>query len=283
MKSNALYDQLEKDFVLPGMTDDWTQSMGSLSDLVTPQFKARSIGLVCDFAQHVITVRTAVFPSEKVMANVLDEGIEEAMLFCHHAATWDLRRAPEVFTPIDRNLLEGFKTKKISIYVLHVPLDHYGKYSTSVTLAQSLGIVPEKAFAPYFGGTCGVIGSGKIKSTLELKKTLEGIVGHSAALYEYGDPTIANGKIACIAGGGNSVGFLKEIASEGVNTLVTGISAVNAHSQAAHNFARENLINILGGTHYSTEAGACRALCEYFEVLGLPSRYVDDDPVFEDM
>ena len=49
MKSIRLYQQLEKDFIKPGLTDDWFQYMGSVADFLTDNFKQRSMGLVCDF------------------------------------------------------------------------------------------------------------------------------------------------------------------------------------------------------------------------------------------
>ena len=79
------------------------------------------------------------------------------------------------------------------------------------------------------------------------------------------------------------VEFLEAIAQEGVNTFVTGITAKNSHSQKAHEFAESHGINILGGTHYSTEQFACIAMCDYFNKLGLPAQFIKDKPVMEDL
>jgi hypothetical protein len=76
---------------------------------------------------------------------------------------------------------------------------------------------------------------------------------------------------------------LQELADKGVSTFVTGVTADNDYARAAHKFAKEKRINILGGTHYSSEAFACRAMCQYFEAVGLPSRFVADEPCLEDM
>jgi hypothetical protein len=51
----------------------------------------------------------------------------------------------------------------------------------------------------------------------------------------------------------------------------------------SHKFAEDNRINILGGTHYPTEKYACKAICEYFMRLGLPSEFIEDKPVLEDL
>lgn len=86
-----------------------------------------------------------------------------------------------------------------------------------------------------------------------------------------------------MAGGGNSAESLEEIVKEGVNTFVTGITIRNVHSEKAHAYARQNGINILGGTHYSTEKPACQAICDYFVKLGIPSKFIEDIPVFKDL
>lgn len=86
-----------------------------------------------------------------------------------------------------------------------------------------------------------------------------------------------------MAGGGNVPEVIQGIANEGVNTLVTGMTIKMGSSQKAYDVAREKGINILEGTHYSTEKPACRAMCEYFEKLGLPAGFIDDVPVLENL
>ncbi len=283
MEAEALYARLEQDFVTPAMGPEyWADYMPAIKDLLTDQFKRRSIGLVCDHAAKVGQVRTAVFPSRPVMEGMLDEGLTDAVLFLHHPAVWDIRK-PDVFCQMDRDLLEKFKSRRISIYVLHVPLDSYGKYSTSSTLAEALGISIEKPFSPYGGGLCGVIGKTDLRTGKELQALYNGAVGHRTSLYPYGSPEIAGGKLAVVAGGGNQVDVLEDLVGEGINTFVTGVTVDNDHSKAAHEFAREKRINLLGGTHYSSEAFACQAMCRYFEGLGLPSKFVADEPLLEDL
>jgi putative NIF3 family GTP cyclohydrolase 1 type 2 len=283
MEAPKLYSQLEKDFIKPGLTDGWTQYMGSVADFLTENFKQRSMGLVCDFTKEINKVYTAVFPSNKVMQEILDKDEKNILLFVHHPSIWDIRKAPEVFQQMDRRLLTEFKKKKIAIYNLHVPLDNFGEYSTSVSLAKALDIKIDKAFALYFGSLSGVFGKTKIALVGEQKSEYEKILGHEARLYNYGENKITNQRVAIIAGGGNEAQLLKEILDENINLFITGISAKNKHSAEAHKFAEENKINILGGTHYSTEKFACMAICDYFKKLGLPSEFVEDESVLEDL
>lgn len=283
MKAAELYKQLEKDFITPKLTDEWAEHMDSVADFLSGNFKKRSMGLVCGFAEEINKVYTAVFPSKEVMRQILDDGAQDAMLFVHHPSIWDIRKAPEVFQQMDKKLLQQFKERKISIYNLHVPLDNYGKYSTSAALAKALGIKHEKPFAPYFGGLCGVFGKADSATVQDLRKKFREAAGHQVSLYPYGDKKIKGKTVAVVAGGGNDVKILEEIAKSGVNTFVTGITAKNDHSRKAHEFAEKHKINILGGTHYTTETFACIGMVEYFNKMGLPCRFIGDKPVMEDM
>ena len=282
MKATQLYKQLEKDFITPKMSDEWAQYMDSVADFLSENFRKKSMGLVCDFATEINKVYTAVFPSRDVMQRILDDGTLDAMLFVHHPLTWDIRKAPEVFQQMDRELLQQFKNRRISIYNLHVPLDNFGKYSTSVTLAKALGISPEKPFAPYFGALAGVFGKINLATVQDLKNKFQETVGHEVSLYNYGENKIKRGTVAVVAGGGLDE-TINEIAQNKVNVLITGITAKNDHSKKAHEFAEKHRINILGGTHYSTERFACISMVDYFKKIGFPSEFIEGEPVLEDM
>lgn len=282
MKAQELYDQLEKDFIAPELSDDWASHMDSVADFITDNFKQRSMGLVCDFATEITKIFTAVFPSDAVLQKILDAGAENAMLFVHHPAIWDIRKAPEIFQQMNPELLTKFREKNIAIYNLHVPLDNFGEYSTSGTLAKALGVEITKSFAPYFGGMAGVFGKTDCKTVSELKQKFAKAVGHDVKLYLYGEDEIVGGNVAVVAGGGLDV-IDAELLAEDVTVMVTGITARSAHTEMHHKFAEEHKINILGGTHYSTETFACIAMVDYFKKLGLPAEFVPDEPTMEDM
>lgn len=158
-----------------------------------------------------------------------------------------------------------FKQRNISVYNLHHPLDNLNKigdlneYSTSKTLADRLSVPTERLFAESSGGKFGVIGSyqGNLDS---LKSDFSSQVDHKVSVYNYGDPRIPENEIAVIAGGGNQKQFLEEMVKNNIYTFVTGVSVKNEVSAEAHQFAQEKGINILGGTHYSTEKFACQDL-----------------------
>jgi putative NIF3 family GTP cyclohydrolase 1 type 2 len=217
------------------------------------------------------------------MESILDEGLHDGMLFLHHPSTWDLRRAPDIFTLMDRGLLSRFRERHISIFAYHVPLDNFGSYSTGVTLAQALGLSDLEPFSPYGGGLAGVLGELRDSDVGDLKFRLEAAVGHQCRLYQYGDSIIRSGQVGVVAGGGLALDVLRDLAEFDINVLVTGVSVHNDFSAEAHLFAQEHSISVLGGTHYSTESFACKAMVKYFRQFGLPSAFVEGEPLFEDL
>lgn len=283
MQARILYEQLETDFIRPNMEDSWADRMESVGEFMTDNFKKRSMGVVSSNTEEIKKIYTAVFPSEDVLKNLIDRKENEVLLFLHHPMVWDIRRSPWVFQQMNPYLIRKLKERNISIYCLHTPLDNFGEYSTSYSLASALDVNFEKTFIEYQGAECGVIGNTDVKTVVELNKKFKNAIGHDTRLYPYGTAEIKKGMVAIVAGGGNSIEVLKEVADAGINTFVTGITASNDYSRKVHDFAKEKKINLLGGTHYSTEKFACMKMCGYFEKLGIPAEFIEDKPVLEDM
>jgi putative NIF3 family GTP cyclohydrolase 1 type 2 len=282
MRAIELYNHLERDFISNGLSDDWARFMGEVENYLSINFKVRSMGLVCDFADEINKVYTAVFPTEEIMQQIIDDGITDAMLFLHHPSIWDITRV-KPFYQMNKPLLEKFKQNRISIYNLHVPLDNFSEYSTSKTLADALDIEIEKPFKEYCGSLSGVIGKTKCKTVEELHSKFSEVLGHDTELYLYGDNHIGNGKVAIVAGGGNNKDTVYEMLENNVNILITGISVNNESYSEVHELEQKSCINVLGGTHYSTEKFACQRMCDYFEKLGITSTFIEGKPVYEDM
>jgi putative NIF3 family GTP cyclohydrolase 1 type 2 len=187
------------------------------------------------------------------------------------------------FYDMNTELLKKLREKHVSIYNFHFPLDNFSLYSTSKTLADALGITVEKPFAECNTAMCGVIGTTDCKDIYELNDHYSRVVGHETKLYKYGKDTIINGKVGVCAGGGNAPFVINELIENGISVLITGLSVNNMYSSEAHNLEKKHNINLLGGTHYSSEKFACIAMCGYFNKFGLPSEFINDVPCFEDL
>ena len=280
MKAKKLYKQLDFDFELDSCKDDWAAM--DYNEFISENFKNRYMGILLDNSVEIDSIYTAVFPSNKVLNQILELNKENILLFTHHAMTWDIRNTP-VFQNIDRELLLKLKHKKISIYTLHVPLDKNGEYGTTSNLAKALEITPEVEFYEYFGVRVGVIGRTGLNTPEELANKLSAVVGHKTKLWKYGSDNITEQKVALVAGGGNNLEGIEEIIELGINTYVTGITAHNEFSKEVHDLEKKHEVNLIGGTHYSTEKFACISMCNYFEGLGLNCEFIEDNPVLEDV
>jgi putative NIF3 family GTP cyclohydrolase 1 type 2 len=215
---------------------------------------------------------------------IIDDNVTDAMLFLHHPITWDLSKDPnQAFYPITNELLQKLKERRVSLFNFHLPLDNYSEYATTKTLADALDIKIEKPYCKIDGAVCGIIGKTDCQDIYELNAKFSQVVGHKTKLYQYGEAEIKDGKVSLCAGGGNDINVVKELINEGLNVHIVGISVESAYSAEAHKLEREHQINLLGGTHYSSEKFACIAMCRYFEKLGIPSEFIEDSPCFEDL
>ncbi len=155
------------------------------------------------------------------------------------------------------------------------------RYDASDDKLEDIEII--KPFADYCGTLAGVIGKTKCNTVNELKNKFSEAVGHNTKLYQYGGNEIQDNIVAVCAGGGNQTFVIEELIENNIKTLVTGITLKSDLSEAAHELLKNNRINLIGGTHYSTEKFACMAMCKYFSKLGLSAEFIEDEPCFEDM
>ena len=280
MNAKDLYKRVDTDFELDHCKDDWAHM--DFNEYISDNFKKRYMGLLLDNTEEINSVYTAVFPSDLVINKIIENKKKDILLVTHHPMIWDIRK-PSIFQDINPNLLPKLKQQKISIYTMHVPLDKGGKFSTSTNLAKALDITIEGEFYEYFGVKVGVYGKTDLNKPEQLAGRLKSVVGHKTKLWKYGSDEIFNRKVAVVGGGGNNIEGIEEIIELGINTYVTGVTVLNDFSKEVHEFEKEKGINLIGGTHYSTEKFACIALCKYFEKLGLDCEFIEDQPVLEDI
>ena len=284
MQTKELYQKMEKDFKLSEIKDDWSH-INFDSEFVTENFRIKFMGVLLDNIEEIQKVYTAVFPSEKVLEEILNRGEKNVLLFTHHPVDWKITLGKSPFVNYNRDTLQKLKKSKISIYALHTPLDRNGEYSTSKNFSKALDLIQVDEFAEYFGFLSGVIGKTDCENIFELAEKFEKTVGHKVKIYNYGNSEIKNKKVAVVGGGGCDADILSELVKLKINTLVTGVTFHNNYepSVQAHEIAKENGINMIGGTHYSTEKFAFIKMLEYFKKQNLPSEFLEDEPDMEDL
>jgi len=283
MEAKRIYQRLMTDFIRDGITDmEWAARMPGLSAYLTSDFKQSGMGVMCDFTNRVERVFTTVFLSDKVMETVLAANVENAMIFSHHPTNWSIAHHGGNYAATERYIAQ-LRERHISVFVLHHPLDHYSKYSTGKTLADALGIGNAQPNFLYCGIMCGVVGMTEYGDVHALHKHMSNVIGHKTSVYAYGQSDLRGEKIAICPGGGNVSFVVEEMRQNNIHTLITGVTLVNDYSKEVHTLEKRNGINVLGGTHYSTEKYAPMAMCGYFRDFGLPAEFIADIPDLYDL
>lgn len=285
MNANELYQKLDCDFELGKCDDDWSGL--DLKEHLTDNFKKRQMGLVLDNTDEIEKVYTAVFPSDLVLKTILDKGEENVLLFTHHPMVWDTKAEGFPFLNIPKELLAKLQERGVSLYTLHVPLDKNGDYSTSVNFAKEIGVSYDEDFAKYFGIWAGVVGKTKSETFEDLAEKVKAAVGHEIQVIKNNPNTdLRDQKIAVVGGGGNDLDIMGELLEKGITTYVSGIVSPFSEYPPAIEFerlAKENKINLIGATHYSTEKFACIQMTQYFKKQGLKAEFIEDTPDMGDI
>lgn len=242
------------------------------------------IGIQYDNAQEIKAVYISTFADLEVIENLIEWGVEDAMLFTHHplpqreGPSYGSKEIPEI-------LLLKMKAQRISLFSYHIPLDRNGVYSPGNNLARVMEITPYEEFYEQNQVLMGVLCQSNMKSAEQVKDRLERLVEHPCQLYDYGDLQLQDGKIAIMAGGASNKNIYQYLKEKGINTFVTGITNSKKAQwiQEIHQKAKEYQINLIGGTHYSTEKFACMAMVDFFQGLGISAEFIETKPDLFDL
>jgi len=276
----ALDEEFEVDKI---KEEEW--GLFDLGDFVTESFKSTRKGLVLDFASEVERVYTAVFPSERVLDQILMTDATDALLFTHHPMIWETPVKGHPFRNIPIKYVEEMKKRRISYYAIHLPLDRVGPYSTGMSMAKAFGIEPVKEFAEFNDIMVGVIGKTECDTIHELVTKVKDTVGHDVKFWNYGNKQIPDQKVATVGGGGNYPQIAEELGELGIRAYITGVTMkVSSYEPSLifHDICKDNEINVIAATHYSTEKLACIAVQKFIDGLGIPSEFIEDEPSFGD-
>ncbi len=284
MKAKELYEKIDKDFEIEKYKDDW--SFVEFNEFINPDFKKRYVGLMLDNSDNIEKVYTSTIPDTIVLDRILARNETDILLFSHHAMGYDPTLEGFPFYNIPANYLKQLKEKRISFYVLHIPLDKNGPYSTSVNLAKALQLRVDGEFCEYLGTKVGVICETDFTKLADFALHVKKVIGHEIKVRQYGDEIIKNRKVAVAAGGGCIDFVARELFALGINTYLTGLTKPMTSFEPGmefHRIAKKNKINVVGATHYSTEKFACIAIVDYFTKLGMEAEFIEGTPCMEDL
>src|SRR3990167_777629 len=109
----------------------------------------------------VTKIYLAVFLSSEILDKIFAQDATEAMIFLHHPM--DMESSNRGFLPIEEKYFLEMKRRKISVYILHTPLDIHKRISTSRSIAKALRLRSVKEYNQCSTGYAGIYGTLKDK------------------------------------------------------------------------------------------------------------------------
>jgi len=253
-----------------------------LEEYATADFMRRHNGLMLDSGEGVEQVYTLVFPSDEVLAEVVRRAAGgPAFVFTHHPM--DFETSGRGLIPMGETLLRRLREAGISLYSAHAPLDCHDTISTSRSFARATGVRIDDVCAGYHGGHAGVIGTidetpldafvDRLRDVLQVERVDTHAPGDKVA------------RVAVVAGGAAFPPMMQEAIDRGCETYVTGDFRVRhggpwaeEHRPQLDAFIEEAPINLVGGSHYATEALVLRHdMLGWFNSLGLSAEFVPQE------
>ncbi len=185
------------------------------------------------------------------------------LLIVHHGLFWS---PSHPWTGKKYELLQRLIENNLAVYSSHLPLDAHPKLGNNARLAAALGLKNLKPFFASHGQTIGFKTKTRI-SRAALFEKLQTATGTKPKLIPGGKEICEN--IGIVTGGAG--GDLKQAASEGVDTFITG---EGPHWTYA--LAEELGLNVFYGGHYATETFGVKALAaELSKKFSLPWEFLD--------
>lgn len=261
-----LYDRLEEQFKPERCTDVFPKK-----------------GLQEHNSDVVKKVYTACFASPEVFDNIFERGETNVMVYTHHPRP-AMPSLQAGYGDLPEYYFEEMKKRGINFFAYHIPMDAFGFYSTGVSLSRAMRCEPYASWYPQNGLDIGALNHSPYRTAEELKLCLENTVGHRCALYQYGDSELVNGRFAIMTGAAKSVDAYDWLTDLNINTFVLGVTAPTVdYTQAIHEAAKAHRINLIGGTHYSTEKFAPMAMVSWFRHLGVDAEFIPEKPVMSEI
>ena len=227
-------------------------------------------GLMLDNAPAVDRVYLIVFPAQDVLDTIIAREVERgapgALIFSHHMA--DYQESGPGFAFITEAQLEELGEHAISYYNCHAPLDSHPQISTSTALAAALKVKEPQRFAPYLGGLAGVYGkvgpigfhefARKVATVTDLPYLRYSAIRHNGRPVQ---------QVGIVTGRGGEAEFIRAAIDVGCDTFVTGEwwlfgpgETRLRHQEQVHRFLVDADINLIGTSHYASEAVVMRDL-----------------------
>lgn len=247
---------------------------------VTDLFLQTYHGLMLKNGETVGKVYLAVFLSGEILDKIFAQDVTDAMIFVHHPM--DMESSGRGFLPMEEKYFLEMRRRKISVYILHTPLDIHKNISTSRSIAKLLQLQRLQEYNLCFVGYAGIYGTLKNEvSFIGFINSLKEIFNLNEIHYLQRFPTVY--RVGIIAGGGADIEYIKESMDIGCDTYLSGdyLNKVKTENSIRRRVEFEKTkdslrINLIECSHYATEKVVLlNEMRNYFISLGLPAEFVD--------
>jgi len=221
-----------------------------------------SNGLIVRSSDVVTSIAAAVSTSFHAISRA--KSAQADLLIVHH------RSWPQIDLELVEEKHSRLRQNGISLYGAHSALDGAPGISNGDGIAEATGVKVRERFLPYHGGMAGVIGTcgGTFQEFVDRLRSALG------TLVEARQNSERFGVVAIASGGAPFTTFVQEAAARGADTYVTG--EITMYTRM---YAKERKINLVAGSHYSTETFGVRALAQLVEDrFGIAWTFVPESP-----
>ncbi|MBO8156129.1 MAG: Nif3-like dinuclear metal center hexameric protein [Bacillaceae bacterium] len=228
-----------------------------------PDFVEYFNGLMIKGGPYVKNVFLAVFPTEHILEQFIEESSEGDLLFMHHPLLMECGdpkgKWGRGFVPVDQKYIHAIKRKKLSVYTCHAPMDYHRTLGTNAAIIKALKWKAVDYVVSGKYGQLGIICSIDPVSTDEMIDQLtetfhipyvdfEGVKHHHIQ------------KVAVIAGCGDKVSWMEKAERKGVQAYISG--EIHCHIdndygrkkyQEMSQYASKTKMSLIGVSHSASE------------------------------
>lgn len=209
-----------------------------------PEFNEQFNGLMIKGNPEVKNVFLAVFPTEEVLEEFIHNGKSGDLLFMHHPLLMECGdpngKWGRGFVPIEETLLDQVRSKGLSIYTCHAPMDFHETLGTSQAIAESLNVdITERFIQDDKHGCIGIIGNVQAVNTEDLIENLKRIFDIPYVDFEGQIKEVK--KVAIVAGCGDKTHWMQLAEERGADAYISG----EIHCHIDNDYGRKRFAEVI--------------------------------------
>ena len=248
---------------------------------ISPLFLSRYNGLMMENSDEITEVVASCFLSDDIVDELKTLRISNALLICHHMLDIDAGQpgfwSARGFSAISLESFEYLQKNRISVYILHLPLDaNQSKINTHKSFCNRLGLFPQMELLYRNGFTMGYLANGSPSWPMTAtqcfsSKLVYGNISNDVKSFD--------SPVAVLAGMVSSTSMLDEIVATGCSCLVCGDVLLRQRTKRAEDIARwleSTPLPIVCLSHKETEEPALEDLLTHINRIfpTIPTRFL---------